>query len=217
MKAINKITGEILKINPKVARVRRLQKRVKAWADLTSGIKQENRLVMITLTYEKVEDYQSGHIRNFMLKVRKELSNNLYAYAWVGELQKRGAVHYHVVLLVRRGTIIPKPDEAGWWSFGMTKIETAKTPYYLLTYTGKKHQKMGDFPKGMRLFAVWVKRDKVSAAARWFFRMSALPCWLTDILKDEKWQGSRVKRAIGGGWLVEGVKFVSPWLVIWYA
>jgi hypothetical protein len=217
MKAINKITGEILKINPKVARIRRLQKRVKAWADLTSEIKEANRLVMITLTYEKEEDYRTGHIREFMLRVRKEIGSMLWAYAWVGELQKRGAVHYHVMLMVRRGAIIAMPDKAGWWEHGSTRIETARSPYYLLTYTGKEYQKMGEFPKGMRLFAVWVRREKVRAVARWLFRISALPGWLSNILKAEKWVGSKVCRAEGGGWLVQGVKFVSPWFVIWYA
>lgn len=126
------------------------------------------RLVMVTLTYspektrnfdtgEVPENYgwQPGHISEFMKTVRQNLNRrhqkngikyvekNLLAYAWVAELQARGAVHYHVLLLVRRGTDIPYPDECGWWVYGSTRIEEARTAFYIVKYTSKGLQQEG--------------------------------------------------------------------------
>lgn len=221
MKAKNVNTGQIIEFSPRKARLRRVQKRVRSWAEVIQPFIQKvgvtHRMVMITLTYEGVNDWKKNDIREFMLRVRKELGKSLLAYSWVAELQKRGAVHYHVLLLVPKGTKIPKPDEAGWWEKGMSRIETAKSPFYILTYTGKEYQKVGIFPKGLRMFAVWVADGVVSAVTRWFFRLSTLPSWLVEELKgDLRIVGAKFKRVPGGGWSVAGVVYKSPWEIIEY-
>lgn len=217
MMLLNKNTGQIVRCSPGRMRIRRLQRRVKAWSDRINPFIErlgiDYRLVMITLTYSGVDDYKAGHIRDFMLRGKKMLGLALLAYAWVAELQRRGAVHYHVLLLVKKGTSIPKPDDSGWWVHGSTRIETAKTPYYILKYTGKEYQKAGSFPKGLRMFAVWISGDVLSKSERWMFGLSALPKWLVeDIWRDGAFC-KPARRVPGGGWECGGDRYYSPWEV----
>jgi hypothetical protein len=114
------------------------------------------------LTYAPEYNWEPNHVREFMLSYKKVLGQNLIAYAWVAELQKRGAVHYHIMLVVPDclsiGDDLPYPDDAGLWSYGFTRIERARTPFYLVTYLGKEYQKdFSRFPKGIRVFAVYIR------------------------------------------------------------
>jgi hypothetical protein len=221
MKVRNRITGKEFQFSAKRARLRRVQKRVMSWSEVikpyTDRVGETTRLVMVTLTYGGSYSWEAGHIRAFMLRIRKDLGLGLLAYAWVAELQERGAVHYHVLLLVKRGTKIEYPDSSGAWPYGLTRIETARSPFYILTYTGKEYQKVGIFPKGLRMFAVWIADGVVSAVTRWFFRLSAIPGWLRDEIKgDLGIVGAKFKRVVGGGWECDGVFYRSPWEVIEY-
>jgi hypothetical protein len=220
MKIRNKKTGQIIEYSARASRIRRMQKRIKAWSDVIKPyldkVGKSKRLVMITLTYEKIGDWRPGHIREFMLKLRKVLRKNINAYAWVAENQMRGAVHYHVILLVEKGTNIPMPDKDGLWVHGSSRIETARSPYYILSYAGKEYQKVGIFPKGLRMFAVWISPEVVSGITRWFFRLSTFPVWLVvEVLKNSMF-GVKIRRAVGGGWEVGGTIYKSPWEVIEY-
>jgi hypothetical protein len=151
-------------------RLGKMKTRIFDWAMKVEKWREDNpsRLVMLTLTYRKVGDYKPGHIGNYLRNVKIRLGKNLLAFAWVAELQKRGAVHYHVMLLVKPGTDIPKPDKRGYWVHGMSKIETAKTPYYLATYTGKEFQKdLAKYPKSCRLYAVSIRASMGEIKAGW--------------------------------------------------
>lgn len=137
-------------------RLGRMKTRIFDWAQKVDEWRKSNksRLVLVTLTYGKIEDYRPGHIGDYLRNLKKRLGENLLAYAWVAEIQERGAVHYHLVLLVMPGTDIPKPDKRGYWVHGMSKIETARTAFYLATYTGKEYQKdLSRYPKSCRLYA----------------------------------------------------------------
>jgi hypothetical protein len=87
----------------------------------------------------------------------------------------RGAVHYHIILVCKKGTRVPIPDKSGMWKHGMSKIETAKTVYYLCSYLKKSYQKEGEFPKGMRMYSVWISKGAVATIAHWMMRISSLP------------------------------------------
>ena len=50
-----------------------------------------------------------------MKRLREKLDEELLAYAWVGEMQERGAVHYHMYILVQAGADVPRPDESEMW------------------------------------------------------------------------------------------------------
>lgn len=239
-----------LYLDPRVCRVSRLQRRIHSWARVLApfleniGRKKQHRLVMMTLTYtgfnletgELLPNYgwEAGHIRDFMRTVRRNLNRrvqvngvrhvekNLLGYAWVAELQERGAVHYHVLLLVKRGTKIPKPDLAGWWVHGSTNIVTAKSPYYVVKYTSKglyqeEHGEHKVFPKGLRAFAVWVDDSVIDDLSMWEHKLTVSPGWLREFIAAFRsdYEGVIPRRREGGGWVLYG-KFgeelvTGPW------
>ncbi len=113
---------------------------------------------MVTLTYEKSDDYEAGHIRNYVKSLKRKLGKRLLAWAWVAELQRRGAIHYHMTIMMEKGTRFPMPDKSGMWKFGMSKVQKAKSPWYLVKYVGKDHQKdLSKYPKGCRLYATSIR------------------------------------------------------------
>ena len=215
-------------IDTKQARIGRCQKRVHSWASVLPGAKRAEqrayrslkigpRLVMLTLTYRDAKAWQANDIRDFMKGLRRELDTNLLAYAWVLEMQQRGAPHYHVLLYVKRGTRILKPDDK-LWEHGSSRIETARSVFYIVTYTGKEYQK-SNLPAGARMFAVQIYADTVDMAEMLVFRMSTAPAWLRgkleavqqDIGNDLHWS-----RCAGGGWVIRetGERLYSPWRVV---
>lgn len=217
MKIRNRETGELVEIDKDHLRIRRCQRRVHAWADLLKDYindKSGHRLVMVTLTYRPGDEWHSNDIRAFMLTVRTQLKTNLLAYAWVAELQARGAVHYHVLLLVKRGTNIPKPDEAGWWNKGTSRIETSRSTFYIVTYTGKAYQKKGEFPVGLRMFAVWIAEGAISSVDRFLFRLSAVPEWFRQVLLMTGEHKAKYTRSPGGGWLFHEKVYRSQWVLV---
>lgn len=216
----NRNSGVAFEMDASKFRVRKLQKRIHAWAEVIADyIKSgEYRLVMITLTYAEKDAWRANHIKEFRMKLKKTAGDGLIAYAWCAELQERGAVHYHFLALAKRGTSLPKPDKSGLWKYGMSKIETAKTPYYICKYTGKEHQKRGPFPKGLRMFAVWVsKKIQIDAAKQAAYKLSSLPKWLGERLKmyfDITDKLIHARRIGGGGWVDDlGSVYWSPWSI----
>lgn len=137
-----------------------MRQRLTAWANVMTAFREskKTRMVMLLLTYEKVEDYEPGHIRLFIKNLKQRLEADLLAFAWVAELQARGAVHYHIVLIVNPGTNIPLPDKSGMWKYGISGIHTARTPWYILKYTGKEKQKdFARYPRYCRVYAASVR------------------------------------------------------------
>jgi len=105
-------------------------------------------------------------------------------YQWVIELTGAGIPHYHVLLWVPHKFRLPRPDDAGWWTHGSTRIELArKAVGYLVKYTSKglDDSCTGEIPRGARLFgcgAVGVERHEI--------RRARLPAWLEAA--TEEWQ-----------------------------
>lgn len=214
------------KVDSQIARLVRCQRRVKAWSDALPRLNRRwrralkgragPRIVMLTLTYQEADAWEPNHIRNFMLSLRQELKKNLWAYTWVLEMQERGAPHYHVLLYVAPNTNVPAPDEAGLWTHGATRRETAKRgPKYILTYVGKEYQKEG-LPHGARMFAVHIGKKTATEDELFGFRLSAAPPWLQKFIEEARalvGPGVRWKRQPGGGWLITdtGEVLQSAW------
>ena len=94
----------------------------------------------------------------------------------------------------------------------MSKIETAKSVYYLCSYLKKKYQKEGEFPKGLRMYSVWISKDAVSMIGLWKMRLSSLPRWLVEkVLEFSDHTGEKWERCKGGGWIFAGRFFRSPY------
>jgi hypothetical protein len=164
-----------------------MRRRISDWVKTVKTL-SEYKFIMITLTYAPEYDWEANHIREFMLSLKKLLGNNLLAYAWVAELQKRGTVHYHIIIAVPLDVMIgddlPYPDEVGLWLYGSTTTEYARTPFYLIKYLGKEYQKdFSRFPKGIRVFGVYI-RDK---SLKQLLRFRSLKDYQKEIVDNYGW------------------------------
>lgn len=193
-------------------RYQMLRGRVAEWAGVMDRLKKERscRLVMITLTIRKVEDYSPGMIRDYVKKLKRQLGKKLYGFAWVAEMQKRGAVHYHMMVCVEKYTRIKIPDKSGMWSWGMSRIETARTPFYLCVYIGKERQKdLSSYPKSCRVYSVSYRLPEGQTKAYYELlkQKHRLEKELKDINKSKGWEylGSTVtkgyaEKVLAPGW-----------------
>ena len=118
-----------IRIDSDRARLDRLRKRVTAWARAVNDLKRRLpgiQLVGVCLTYRPGDEWQPNHVKDFMTRLTDEYGKNLLAYAWVAEMQTRGAVHYHVCLVLLPGTLgdeLPHFDTLGIWSHGWTTVQ----------------------------------------------------------------------------------------------
>lgn len=154
---IDRVRGEVIVVDLFRDRLAKMRRRIFAWADAADKVKAVSgaRTIMVTLTYRGVDDYAPGHIGSYLKTVKGSLGKKLIGWAWVAEIQSRGAVHYHLLLLVTKDAKIKTPDESGQWPWGMSRVETARTAYYLGVYAGKGDQKdLSRFPKGLRLYGI---------------------------------------------------------------
>jgi hypothetical protein len=124
------------------------------WASERLG-RSAYRKTFITLTYRDGGDWQRRHISDFLANLRKWLQarDAVLMYAWVAELQKRGVLHYHLIVWVPRRLRLPCPDKSGWWPHGMSNIETARNPVgYMVKYaTTTRPEDLKRLKKGVRL------------------------------------------------------------------
>lgn len=224
MKFKNFETGETFEIDQIEIRLSRLKKRLSFfsdWKKLSEEIIGDTDTIMVTLTYKNVDEWRPRHVTEFIRKVRRFLGWQLLGYFWVAEMQERGAVHYHVVFVVKKGVRLPKPDDEGYWNYGMTKIQKVDHVYsYLAKYLSKDGQK-ASYPKGIRIFgmSIYVVKDLV--------RMWKLPRWLQEkiqnllhIFDEDKFQRNALKRLEGlrkvkGGYQVAGHYIASPYRFSW--
>ncbi|MEO6967510.1 MAG: hypothetical protein ABI132_03500 [Rhodanobacteraceae bacterium] len=111
---------------------------------------------------------------------------------WVGELQKRGALHYHVLLWLPRHLRLPMLDVRGWWPHGMTKIETARNAVgYLVKYASKcRPEDLKRLRKGMRLhghgggFPAWREYLRDKLRSRWITKLrevERMDAWIAEV------------------------------------
>lgn len=120
----------------------------------------------VTPTYVGVDDWKADHISAALHLYRQWCTSHGYRcrYIWVGELQQRGAVHYHLLVWLPRGVQMPKWDLAhtlasgkvkpAFWQHGWTNTQRAKAGVgYLMKYLSKLGE-LTRFPKGMRLYGV---------------------------------------------------------------
>jgi len=203
----NRATGDVIMMSPRQSRIARLRRRVRAWARALDGV--VGSMVMVTLTYRGIDDWRPNQIRDYMLVLRRYLGRGLLAYAWAAELQQRGAVHYHVLLVVRRGARVPMPDRSGMWPWGMSRVDQARTVWYIVKYASKGCFD-GEFPGGLRIFSIWVARGLIDAARRWALRLSVLPVWLAAIVQSIADVADWPCRSPGGWWYA-GRLWRSPW------
>lgn len=198
------------------ARMRKLRLIVGHHADTVRDLYAESgvrcQCIMVTLTYAPGAEYSPRQVTEYVRRMRAWLEQRkiAYAYEWVLEMQKRGAPHYHVLWWIPVGMKLPMPDSVTGrqrkrlWPWGLTRIEIARSgPAYIVKYASKGDQDR-PLPRGARLYGVG-GFDSAKRLAQW----RALPAYV----RDRTEQGSSVRRATGGGWLVResGEHIPSEW------
>lgn len=203
-------TGSHVTVDAKASRCRRLARSVKWAAQLhaqPSRGQRPQRCCMVTLTYASVDGWDPRHMTAFCTRVREWFRRigHPFRYVWVAELQKRGAVHYHMLVWLPKGVTLPKPDKRGWWPHGMTNVQVAHRPVgYMVKYASKFDSK-SDFPRGLRAHGSGGFDSFGKAVRHWW----SLPAWL----RGQVGVGDRVIRLDGGGFhhVASGTVVASPW------
>jgi len=196
------------------ARKRLLQLRIAVWAGITGlaagSAETGDTMIMVTLTYRGIMDWGPRQIKEF---TRWAKARGSMGWVWVAELQKRGAVHYHVLLLWPRGEGWVKPsNKNGGWSKGFTWVTpNVRYPYYLMKYIqkGTKDGRKIRYPKGIHIYAVsrgakgYMPPDVADT-----YRAIHLPSWYRVHAKDNG--GIRDWSRVSGGISRNGFTCLSP-------
>jgi hypothetical protein len=196
------------------------------WPDVASGRLKAVRWIM---TMRDDVEWHPRMISDFMARVRRELGSGLVDYFTVAEMQKRGKVHFNVIVIVRPSVWLPMPDKAGWWQWGSTNVKTCKERndlLYAMRYATKVEQKGGPggpkFPKGLRLWTTGSVR-RLRGVGRTLVQLARLPRWLYQLvvmraieigamprrMKGE-WDGNR-RGDYRSWWWFDGRRYACPW------
>ena len=170
------------------------------------------KAAMVTLTYGPDSEHRSRHLSEYLDRTRKfaKAAGQKLRYCWVGEMQQRGVLHYHIIFwlpyVMGKPFRLPKPDESGHWPHGMSEIKWArKAAGYLAKYTSKG-QDVGDppFPRGVRICGV----GGLDAEGRREYRWWRAPSEAREVLG----QGADLRRLKGGRFdAVTGLFWESRW------
>jgi len=213
----SRLTGEKLAYRtPKEAHSARLARmRHLVWLGIGAldrmATEDDARLVMYTLTYRGVDDWQPRHIGGLCRWMRRQGSSG---YVWVAELQKRGAVHYHALFLLPNGQPWRKPDAAeGGWAHGWTWVtDKIEKPWYIMKYLqkGSKDGSVPSFPKGLRLYGLSQSTvRRLSFEGQVAYRHSQIPAWFWRNTDDDCRDISSFRTL--GGVLSGGLLAYSPY------
>lgn len=166
------------------ARVKNLQRTV---YNVGTGVEEsfKNKKMkpwLFSLTYRDVNGWKPEHITIFLNRVRAHLARRQFklTYVWVAELQKRGALHYHVIIWLPSGFRLPKVGRSGWWPHGFTDQKMAeKGVGYLMKYISKDETKH-KYPKGVRIYGYGGVDVFVRRKVRFFRASSAIRRQVSD-------------------------------------
>lgn len=165
---------------------------------------------MVTLTYAAGAQWHGRQISNFLKRVRewhKEHGRTMH-YVWTAEMQKRGAVHYHVVFWLPSGYTLPMPDKEGWWPHGTSNITPAKSGVAYIAKYASKGASGPDYPRGVRIHGKGGLDDEGKREARWW----RAPAECREFFGPE----ADIRPAKGGGRFCKktGLFMASCWRII---
>ena len=205
--------GQCITVDPRKKRLVRMRKSVITGArlhveDLQRGGFRHSAL-LLTTTYAPESEWGAGDVTGLVRCIREWCRRRSIAfrYQWVLELTKAGRPHYHLLMFVPRGVMLPKPDKQGWWRLGFTRIERARNAVgYIAKYASKGATALG-MPKGARLHGGGGLDAPSRAERSWWM----LPKWVREVCTIED---SAAK--VTGGYLARstGEFIASPWVVV---
>lgn len=168
-----------------------------------------HQALLLTTTYRPEAEWSPRDITGLVKCIREwcRVREIRCRYQWVMELTKAGRPHYHVLLFVPRGVMLPKPDKRGWWRQGFTKIERARNAVgYLAKYASKGPGAVA-MPRGARLHGGGGLGAQSRLERAWWM----LPKWVRDVMS----QDDRAQK-VPGGWLsrATGELLASPWVMV---
>jgi len=197
----------LLRVSRVGERARRLAKAVRAFA--LEHMRCRGALV-ITLTFagDADRDTAEGAIRDFIDRFKKAIGD--YGYLWWAELQKRGAIHYHVAFV--DCPFLDANRVAELWGRGFVKLrwfDGHRGFSYALKYARKLRKA---YQQDYALFSVLYKGFKVYSHSRLtdtVARAFKLPAWLRAWV----WRFGEIPRRVPGGWKfpTSGRVVTSPW------
>ena len=220
--------GHGLQIDTKKARLARMKASTISGAEkheqacISGGFRW--RRTMVTLTYKNARDWQPDHITHALKLFRqwvKRFGGGRARYVWVAELQKRGAVHYHILVWHLRGMPFwdrgPKPKngakQVAWWPHGMSNSQPVRENAicYMVKYASKMANDEAAielrFPKGLRMHSCGGLTKLESMQRRWALSPSYVREYWTN------WRDDVHRARKGGGWesRVTGKWMPSKW------
>lgn len=162
----------------------------------------------IGFTYRPGCDYGPRDISNMIdcLRIWCEKHAIECRYLWVAEMQKRGVIHYHMIVFHPKALQFPKPDKQGWWPHGSTSRSTGirHAVAYMAKYMSKGDA--ASFPKGARTYGCGGLQGTAKLEMRWW----KLPTWVREQVEPV----DRAKRVLGGFLVPDsGELLPSPWEV----
>lgn len=179
---------EVREITAQELRLAHLRKRLRSWTMAVWDISRATRVrfVFVRTSYRPGVDWMPEHISDCLRRLAVICGPKLLAYAWVAELQARGAVHYHICLVLAAGTYVPMFDQVDeklgmkipLWPHGSSHMDFDRHPShrYLMKYGEKSEQKRDEFPKGLRLHATVIRtsgRELIPPRSFLFWKLSA--------------------------------------------
>ena len=199
----------IVTFQPGPHRVARMKRSVLTTARLMAEMPDQvsgrpDRMAMLTMTYADDQEWQPDDVVRTIRLARSFSRERDFSlvYLWVLEMTKRGRPHYHMALKLPATLKLPKPDDAGWWTKGMTRIEYARHPVaYMAKYLSKVDAR-DYYPKGARMHGC----GGLSKDAKRERRFWAGPSYARECLGE----GADMFRAPGGGWMDRETGVVLP-------
>ena len=178
-----------------------------------SAYRSPERPKFITLTFRDIVQSWVAEraIQKFTdaLRTYSKRAGRSVAYFWVAEVQKRGALHYHILVL--GAPYIPKSRLQSWWRYGFIDVrvidDIGRAVKYVAKYMWKwRNYDFENLPDWWFLFSLFNRRR--FGFSRYFALplLERVPSWLRDTLETLRAAyGDIVRggRALGGGWSIE--------------
>jgi hypothetical protein len=200
-------------INPKAIKVKRCKHATLTAGRLHMAERPDWAATFVGLTYRGLVGWNPLHITVFLKGFRAWCAKREIEcrYLWVAEMQKRGAIHYHLVMFHPKKFSIPFPDgRRGWWPHGSSSISKGirNAVHYMAKYLSKGD--FAQFPKGARTYGCGGIEGTAKLEMRWY----KLPKWVKDVSPLSE-ASDAFKRVVGGFMSpVTGQMIPSPWEVI---